>query len=296
MEYIPAKTILSPWFQEGWFASHYNMNIYRGCCHGCIYCDSRSECYGIQDFDRVRAKENALEKLAREIRSKRKKGVVLTGSMSDPYNPYEKEARLTRGALSILNEQGFGAAVMTKSPLAVRDADVLCAMLRHSPASVSITITTAQDALCRKLERRAAPSSERFAALNALAKAGVPCGVLLMPLLPFINDTLENVRQIVQRTADVGARWIFAFPDLGVTLRQNQRAYFYDRLQEDFPGLREKYMRVFGNQYACASPHAASLWEAFTSLCAEKGLMYRMEDISAALEAPYRVEQLSLLP
>lgn len=294
MEFIPAKTILSARYDAGWFGSQYTMNLYKGCCHGCIYCDSRSECYGIEDFDRVRAKENALETVARDLRAKRKKGLVITGSMSDPYNPFEASLKLTRGALELLERFGFGVAIDTKAPLVTRDIDILQRIHRHAPVAVSLTITTAEDPLCRKLERYVAPSSQRFAALRALSQAGIPCGVLLMPLLPFLNDTVENVTAIVHQTAEAGAKWVFAYPDMGVTLRQNQRGYFYDRIDEDFPGLKERYMRAFGNQYECASPHSAVLWAAFTAACRQYGLLYDMEDITRFLHAPYETEQLSL--
>ena len=294
MEYIPAKTILSPWHEGGWFGSNYGMNLYKGCCHGCIYCDSRSECYQIADFDRVRTKEDALEILARDLKSKRKKGMVITGAMSDPYNPFEKQLGLTRRALMLLDQYGFGVAINTKSPLVTRDLDVLLSVRRHSPVTVGITITTADDNLCRKIERHVPPSSRRFSALETLARGGVNCGVLLMPLLPFINDTEENISAIVQRAAKAGAKWIFAYPDMGVTLRQNQRGYFYDRLDESFPGLKKRYMDTFGNQYGCASPRHEALWAHLIRECEKTGLLYRMEDIAESLHAPYRMEQISL--
>ena len=295
VERIPAKSILSARQKDGWFASSYTMNLYRGCCHGCIYCDSRSECYGIADFDRVRAKQDAIALLKRELRGKRAAATVLTGSMSDPYNPFEKEERLTRQSLEALRSEGFGAAVLTKSPLVTRDTDVLAAIGCRAPVSVSMTVTTAEDALCRRIERNVAPSSLRFAALETLSAAGIPCGVLLSPILPFINDTEENIAQIVRRAADAGCRWVYSAMPFGVTLRQNQRLYFYDRLAEDFPGMRERYAASFGDRYECWSPAGKRLWRTFEALCGEYRLMYRMEEISAALLAPFRTEQLSLL-
>jgi len=294
LEYIPAKTIVSSRYEGGWFGSNYTMNLYKGCCHGCIYCDSRSECYQIRDFDRVKAKENALEIIARDLRGKRQKGMVITGAMSDPYNPFEETLCLTRGALELLDQYGFGAAIDTKSPLVTRDTDILKRIQRHSPVSVSITITTAEDDLCRKVERHVAVSSRRFEALEELSRQGIPCGILLMPLLPFINDTEKNVRAIVRKAKGAGAKWIFAYPGMGVTLRQNQRVYFYDRLDESFPGLREKYLQVYGDQYECVSPRSKELWQELIHACDENGLLYRMEDISLFLHAPYRVQQMSL--
>lgn len=293
MELIPAKSILSPWHEAGWFAGNYGMNLYKGCCHGCIYCDSRSECYGIQDFDRVRGKKDALDILGRELKARRKKGVILTGSMCDSYNPFEKELKNTRRALEMMDQNSFGTAIMTKSALVTRDVDVLSSIARHSPAAVSLTITAAEDGLCRKIERHVAVSSQRFSALEELSKKGINCGVLLMPLLPFINDTAENVEAIVNRAADCGAKWVFAFPGMGVTLRQNQRVYFYDRLQEDFPGLKETYIRVFGGKYECASPRHAELWEHFKECCRQKKMLYDMDAINDFLLSPYRTEQLS---
>lgn len=296
MEWIPAKTILSPWHEEeGWFGSRYSLNLYKGCCHGCIYCDSRSECYGIEDFDRVRGKKDELEILARELKSKRRRGVVMTGSMSDSYNPFEERYRITRGALQLMDGEGFGAAIMTKSTLVLRDADVLLAISRHSPAAVGFTVTTADDALCRRIERFTPPSGQRFAAMERLAGQGIACGILMMPLLPFINDTEDNIRALVKQTAESGGKWVFAYPGLGVTLRQNQRAYFYDRLEEGFPGLKERYILTFGDQYACASPRHQELWQCLTECCRESGLMWDMKEINAYLQQPYRTEQMTLL-
>lgn len=168
METIPAKTILSGYADTAWFGANYNMNLYKGCCHGCIYCDSRSSCYRVERFDTVRAKENALEILRRELLAKRRSGIVHTGAMSDPYNPFEKEACLTAGALDLLARHGFGAVLATKSDLAVRDAQRLLAVRRHAPSAVNFTVTTADDVLCRAIERCVCPTSARLSAMRAL--------------------------------------------------------------------------------------------------------------------------------
>jgi DNA repair photolyase len=242
MEFIPAKTIISG-YSEGnlWFGDNYNMNIYKGCCHGCIYCDSRSECYRIDDFDQVRAKDNALALIGRELRGKRRKGVVGTGAMSDPYNLYEQEYRLTRGALELIDANGFGASIATKSDLVTRDIDVLSSIKTHSPVLVKITVTTADDELCRKVEPRAPVASRRFSAIRQLAAGGIFTGILLMPVLPFIEDNEENVVSIIRLAGEAGARFIY--PSFGVTLRQNQREWYYSKLDEHFPGLRQKYVK-----------------------------------------------------
>jgi DNA repair photolyase len=291
---IPAKTIVSGFSDGNWFGGNYNMNIYKGCCHGCIYCDSRSDCYRIEDFDTVRAKRGALALIERDLRAKRKTGLLHTGAMSDPYNPFERELCLTRGALALTDRYGFGFVAATKSTLVTRDIDLLRSVRRHSPAAVNLTITTADDALCRKLERNVDLSSARFAALTALADAGIPCGVLLMPILPFINDTAENILQITRRARESGAKWVYAHHGFGVTLRANQRAYFLSRLDAAFPGLRRRYEETFGEAYECHSPDNAALWTLFTAASDRLGLAYRMEDIIRALRAGYDGEQITL--
>ncbi len=293
MNFVPAKTIISGYAQNNmWFGCNYNMNIYKGCCHGCIYCDSRSECYCVENFDEVRAKENALAIIERELKSKRKKGVVGTGAMSDPYNPLEKEYKLTRGALELINRYGFGVAIATKSDLVLRDIDVLKEISKHSPVLVKITITTADDALCRKIEPHAALSSQRFEAIRKLSEAGInPC-VLLMPVLPFIEDNEENIRQIVGLAHENGARFIF--PAFGVTLRQNQREWFFARLDELFPSVKTKYIESFGNAYECHSPKSKELWKLFQCECMKAGIIYKMEEIIRAYKEGYSDGQLSL--
>ena len=295
MEYIPAKQILSRNRNTAWFGTDYTMNLYRGCCHGCIYCDSRSACYGIEDFGRVRAKENALALLRDELRRKVRPGIVGMGSMSDPYNPFEKELQLTRHALELLDAYGFGAAVATKGTLITRDADILREIASHSPVLCKITVTTCDDALAAKLEPRAPSSSARLAAVEKLAGQGIFTGVLLMPVLPFLEDTPDGVRRLVRAAYNAGAR--FVYPAFGVTLRQNQRAYFLDRLDELFPGagLRARYVRQFGTQYECRSPRARELWQAFTGECRATGLLYGMQDIVAAYRQGYGSGQLSFL-
>ncbi|HEY5466439.1 MAG TPA: radical SAM protein [Clostridia bacterium] len=285
MQTIPAKTIVSGYSDEGWFGSNYNMNIYKGCSHGCIYCDSRSECYRVENFDTVRAKENALEVIERDLKSKRKTGIVITGAMSDPYNPMEHEYELTRGALKLIEKYRFGIIIDTKSDLVVRDADLLLSIKTHAPAVVNFTITTADDGLCREIERNVCPSSARFRAMKTLTEAGLPCGVLLMPILPFINDTEENLLQIVRQAHENGASHVY--PAFGVTLRTNQREYFYDRLNAHFPGLRQQYIRQYGNAYGCHSPDEERMQRVFRRECDRLGLLYRMKDISAGIRRGY---------
>ncbi|QQO09526.1 SPL family radical SAM protein [Breznakiella homolactica] len=293
MEYIPAKTIVTRTKSPGvWFGIEYNMNIYRGCSHGCIYCDSRSLCYGIENFDTVRAKQDALRIIRNDLAAKRKTGVVGTGAMSDPYNPFERELKLTRNALELINAYRFGAAIATKSPLVARDTDILKDIAEHSPVMVKMTVTAADDGLCRKIEPRVAPSSERFAAVKALTDAGVCAGILMMPILPFIEDTEDNILSIVRQAAESGARFIY--PAIGMTLRAGNREYFYEQLDREFPGIREKYIRSYGDRYSCTSTKVRSLWKLFTAECQRFGIRYEMRDIIIDYKRGYTSKQLSL--
>jgi DNA repair photolyase len=274
---IQAKTLLSSARQpDPWFGIKYTMNLYRGCQHHCIYCDSRSECYGIEDFDgEVLVKANALDLLRRELRGKRTKGYVGTGSMNDPYMPLERERRLTRGALEIIAELGFPVHVLTKSELVLRDTDLFAAIERlaggASPGAViSFTVTTTDDELARKLEPGAAPPSARFRTMAAFAAQGIRTGTMLMPVLPFLEDNAENVRQVVLRSYECGAGHVV--PGWGVTLRDRQRAYFYRQLDRLFPGTRERYERMFGGTYHAPAQGTARLEAAFAELAAAYGL------------------------
>lgn len=293
MEYIPAKTIISGYAENNnWFGNNYNMNIYKGCSHGCIYCDSRSDCYHIDNFDKVRVKENALNLIYRDIKSKRKKGVIGTGAMSDPYNPLEKQLELTRGALGIINQFGFGISIATKSDLVARDIDILQKIQRHSPVLVKITVTSCEDELSKKVERNAAASSERFAAIKKLSDSGIFAGILMMPILPFIEDNEENITGIVRLAHENGAK--FVYPAFGVTLRMNQREWYYSKLDELFPEKKELYIREFGDSYGCHSPRAKYLKVIFKEECRRYGLLYKMEDIISAYKNGYYNRQLSL--
>lgn len=290
---IPAKTIVTRTKSTEWFGSEYNMNIYRGCSHGCIYCDSRSACYGDDNFDTVKVKENALAIIKNDLRRKAKTGVVATGAMSDPYNPLERELQLTRHALELLSAYGFGVTIATKSDLITRDIDILNEIKENAPVLCKLTVTTCDDSLAQKLEPRAPVSSCRFAAVEALSRAGIFAGILLMPVLPFLEDSIENIEGIINRAAESGARFIY--PAFGVTLRQNQREWYFEKLEENFPGegLKARYARRYGNSYACRSPNAAAIWQNFITLCDQKSILYNMKDIIRCYRQPYQ-QQLSL--
>lgn len=295
MEYIPAKTIVTKTKAPAkWFGIDYNMNIYKGCCHGCIYCDSRSDCYGVENFDQVRAKEKALEIIRDDLRRKTRSGVVGTGAMSDPYNPFERELELSRHALELCDAFGFGAAIATKSTLLTRDIDVLQSIAEHSPVLIKVTITTAEDELAAKIEPNVSRPAERFKMIEKLSGAGLYTGILLMPVLPFIEDNQENIGEIVRWAQMSGAKFIY--PAFGMTLRGNQRDWYYRKLNELFPGegLAEAYQKKYGGAYECVSPRARKLWEYFAGECKERQIAYRMEDIISQYKRAYQVTQMRL--
>jgi DNA repair photolyase len=293
MKLIPAKAIISGFNENNnWFGINYNMNIYKGCNHGCIYCDSRSDCYHVDNFDEVRAKEDALNLIHRDIKSKRKAGVIGTGAMSDPYNPFERKYQLTRGALEIINTYGFGISIASKSDLITRDIDILKRIKQHSPVLIKITITTCDDELCKKLEPNVAVSSRRFAAIKQLSQNGIFTGILLMPVLPFIDDNEENIKGIINLAHANGAKFIY--PAFGVTLRQNQREWYFRKLDELFPKLKDKYIELYGNSYECISPRADMLWKLVKGECERLGILYKMQDIIRTYRSGYGDNQLSL--
>ena len=293
METIPARHIIHRTRDTSWFGTDHTMNLYRGCPHGCIYCDSRSACYGNEGFGTVRVKERALELVRDDLQRKIRPGIVGTGAMSDPYNPLEEELRLTRNALSLLDAYGFGVAIATKSDLIVRDIDILALMAEHVPVLCKLTITTCDDALAAKVEPGAPSPSRRLGAVRRLSEAGLPVCVLLMPVLPFLEDTEANVLEVAERAAEAGARYIY--PAFGMTQRDRQREHYHRELEERFPGqgLAERDRRAFGGRYWCPSPRARRLWEAFSARCRALGLLYEMRQIVSSYQKGYGDRQLT---
>jgi DNA repair photolyase len=285
---IQAKTLLAHVKQpDTWFGLRYNMNLYRGCQHRCIYCDSRSECYRIENFDgEILVKANAIELLEKELPRKRVKGTIGTGSMNDPYMPVEREINLTGRALQVMARFGFGVHVLTKSNLVQRDIETL-AEINRVYAAVSFTITTADDELGKKVEPGASLVSQRFETMAALAARGIYTGVLLMPVLPFIEDNEANLTAIIKRAREHGASYII--PAFGMTLRDRQRVYYYDKLDKLFPGVRSKYEARFGDRYSCAANNAKRLAEVFDGMCYQYGLATRLKPYQ-----PETVQQLKL--
>ena len=283
MHFEKVKGILSP---QG------NMNIYRGCTHGCIYCDSRSKCYGFtHDFEDVMVKENAPQLLEKALSSKRSRMMIGMGSMADPYMHCEKELLHTRKCLEIADRYHYGMTLITKSVLVLRDIDLLKSINEKSKAVVQMTLTTASEELCRIIEPDVSTTGQRFEALKKLRDAGIPTVVWLCPVLPFINDTEENLRRILDMCIEAKVKGIVCF-DMGLTLREGNREYFYRKLDEHFPGMKEKYISAFGSSYNCTSPHNPALMKIFRSVCRKNGIMYNPQEIFEYLHRfPDRTEE-----
>ena len=285
---IQAKVLLAHIKQtETWFGLKYNMNLYRGCQHRCIYCDSRSACYQIDGFDsEVLVKANAVELLRKELASKRVKGPIGLGSMNDPYMPVEAVVNLTGRALDVIAEFRFPVHVITKSDLVLKDLETL-RRISQVYASVSFTLTTADDELAAKVEPLAPRPSARLTAMRILADKGIQTGVTMMPILPFIEDTVENITAIVERAAAAGATYVL--PSMGMTLRDRQRDYYFCQLDRHFPGLRERYERTYGGRHSCDVPNAGELSALVEQLCARYGIATRLP-----LYSPQAAQQMQM--
>ena len=281
MEFIKAKTILSKVkYGNEWYGIDYNMNLYRGCSHGCIYCDSRSNCYHIENFDLVRGKENALYILEQELSKKRKKGIIGIGSMSDTYNPLEKEYEQTRGALKLISKYGFGVSIDTKSDLILRDIDLLKEINSKNNVIIKFSITTPNDELSKIIEPNVCISSKRLQAIKILSDNGIFTGIMMNPMLPFITDKEEDIRYLVKLAYQNGAKFIHTY--MGMTLRENQREYYFYKLDQHFIGIKEKYIKYYGDKYNCIVPNYKRLYKVFTDECIKYGILYDMKDIIKA--------------
>ena len=275
MSEMPFKRLLtlSRTPTDTWFRSDYTLNLYRGCNHGCVYCDSRSVCYHMEEFDRVRVKRDCLTALDTELRGKKRAGVVAMGAASDAYNALERERNVTRAALELFLRYGFGVFLPTKSELIARDAELFGALNRVGYACVAFSITTGDAPLAAFLEPHAPPPERRFAAMAALAGKGAFTGIWMNPMLPFLTDTEENIRDVLTRTARAGGR--FAICHFSLTLREGDREYFYRALDADarFAQVKAKYIRAFGLDYLCPSPRAEHLSRVFDETCDELHLL-----------------------
>lgn len=284
MHFVKVKGILS---------GDNGMNLYRGCTHGCIYCDSRSKCYQMNHaFEDIEVKENALELLEKALLSKKKRCMIGTGAMSDPYIPLEEKLQMTRKSLELIERHGFGVAIQTKSTRILQDMDVLRRIHEKSKAVVQMTLTTHDDALCRCLEPNVSVTSERVEALKQFRDAGIPTVVWLCPILPFINDTKENVEGILQSCIEADVKGIICF-NMGLTLREGNREYFYAQLDRHFPGMKARYIRSYGNAYELNSPHNTELMRLFHRTCERAGMMHDVREIFSYL---HTYEEKELFP
>lgn len=270
MHFVDAKGILSA--QNG-------MNLYRGCTHGCIYCDSRSRCYQINhDFEDIEVKQNASELLEKALRSKRKKCMIGTGAMCDPYMHCEEELQMTRKCLELIERYGFGLAIQTKSDRILRDLDLLKSINEKSKCVVQMTLTTYDEELCKILEPGVCTTKKRFEALQIFKENGIPTVVWLSPLLPFINDTKENMEGILDYCVQAGVYGIMCF-GIGLTLREGNREYFYAALDRHFPGIKEKYQRKYGHAYEIASSNSGELMRLFHSVCRQNNIKNNVKEL-----------------
>ena len=289
MHFADAKGILSG------SGGHCGMNIYRGCTHGCIYCDSRSKCYQFtHPFEDIEVKQNAPELLEKALRSKRKKCMIGTGSMSDPYMHCEKDLELTRKCLEIIRDNEFGLAIQTKSDLILRDLDLLDEINRSAKCVVQITLTTYDDDLCRILEPNVCNTKRRIEVLDKMKERGIPTIVWMTPILPFINDTEENIKAILSECVRTGVKGVIDF-GMGMTLREGDREYYYAALDKHFPGMKERYIKRYGNSYELPSPNAKELTKCFRKICKENGIMCNPDDCFKYMqELPDKYPQMSI--
>ncbi|MCQ2528440.1 MAG: radical SAM protein [Saccharofermentans sp.] len=286
MHFVEVKGILSA--QNG-------MNIYRGCTHGCIYCDSRSKCYKMDHaFEDVEVKSNAPELLEKRLRSKRQNCMIGTGAMSDPYMHCEEQLGLTRKCLEIIDNHQFGLSILTKSDRIMRDMDLLTSINNKSKCVVQMTLTTYDDELCKVIEPNVCVTSERAKVLMECKARGIPTVVWLCPILPFINDTEENIKGILDICIKAEVKGIICW-NMGVTLREGDREYFYDALDKHFPGLKEKYIRTYGNMYDVESPRSYELMKMLRKTCKEHNIMCDVDECFNYLnEYPEKYRQLSI--
>lgn len=270
MHYVKVKGIL---LAEG------GINLYRGCLHGCIYCDSRSKCYHMEhDFTDIEIKENAIELLEQALRRRRRKCMIGTGAMTDPYLPLEMEIGNVRKALELIEQYGFGVTVHTKSDRVLRDIDLLQKINQKTKAVVQMTLTTYNEELCKKIEPNVSTTSERFAALKEFRTAGIPTVVWLSPILPFLNDMKENISGILEMCREAEVYGVICF-GMGLTLREGNREYFYAQLDRLFPGIKERYIRMYGNQYVISSPKNEELMQLFYDMCERYKIVHNNEQI-----------------
>jgi len=214
--------------------------------------------------------------------------------MCDPYIPLEEELQVTRKCLEVIERYGFGLSILTKSARILRDLDLLKAICKKAKVVVALTLTTFDEALCRKIEPNVSTTYERFGVLEKLCTEGIPTVVWLCPILPFINDTEENLRGILDYCIRAKVQGVLNF-GFGVTLRDGNREYFYKQLDKNFPGIKQKYIDHFGDSYMCKSPNNAKLAALFEQTCRQHGILFKPKEVFEYLQRYQPVKrQLSL--
>ena len=283
MRYVDAKRIIQP---------NNNFNLYRGCSHGCIYCDSRSTCYEVGEFENIAVKKDAIQKVERELQSKRKRAILSTGGMSDPYVHLEKELCLTQGVLKLIQKYRFGVSVLTKSDLILRDLEIYKNINDNHKAIVQLTITTTDDELAQLIEPNVARPSKRFEVLRQFADCGITTGIWMTPILPFIEDKEENIVAIIEQAKAANVKFILSY-GFGTTMREGSRDYFYDNLDKHFPGMKQKYIQLYHDNYICPSPNSKTLSSIFEKTCERHGIIHDHQKIRELCKSP-DLEQLRL--
>ena len=270
MHFVQAKSLIS---------SKNGMNLYRGCTHGCIYCDSRSKMYNMNhDFEDIEVKQNSLELLKKALKSKKEKCMIGTGSMTDPYIPLESKLEFVRNSLKLIYRYGFGFTCITKSDLILRDLDLLKKINEKAKTVVQITLTTADEDLCRKIEPNVCTTKRRVEVLKKLNDADIPTVVWLTPFLPYINDTEENINELLDYCIETNVKGIICF-NIGLTLRDGNRQYFYKKLDESFPGLKNRYIEKYGSNYVLESENNRQLMDLFYKKTAENNILNKPDDV-----------------
>lgn len=274
MHFVQAKSLLS---------SKNGMNLYRGCTHGCIYCDSRSKIYNMNhDFEDIEVKQNSLELLKKALKSKKEKCMIGTGSMTDPYIPLESKLEFVRNSLKLIYRYGFGFTCITKSDLILRDLDLLKKINEKAKTVVQITLTTADEDLCRKIEPNVCTTKRRVEVLKKLNDADIPTVVWLTPFLPYINDTEENINELLDYCIETNVKGIICF-NIGLTLRDGNRQYFYRKLDDSFPGLKNRYIEKYGSSYVLESENNKELMDLFYKRTAENNILNKPDDVFSYL-------------
>lgn len=270
MHYVKAKSILS---------KNNGMNLYRGCNHGCIYCDSRSNVYNMQhDFEDIEVKENSLDLLKKALQKKKEKCMIGTGSMTDPYIPLESELEYIRKTLKLIHRYGHGFTCITKSDLVLKDLDLLKKINDESKVVIQMTLTCMDDEISRLIEPNVCPTSRRIEVLEILKQENIPTVVWLCPILPYITDTEENISSIIDACIKADVKGIICF-GMGMTLRDGNREYYYKKLEENFPGIKEVYEKEFGDSYSISSPNNKELMKVFYKKTNEHKIMNKPDEI-----------------